>query len=125
MGYEAFEKICKTRGVTPYRVAKDTGVTTATLSSWKNGRYIPKTDKLQILADYFGVDVRLFLENEDVQTVEQEEYYYDKETLETAQELARNKELQLLFDAARNIDKEDIIFVCDLIKRMKKTNRDD
>ena len=33
--YSVFEKLLKEKGVTAYKVAKDTGVTTATLSSWK------------------------------------------------------------------------------------------
>lgn len=57
MGYEVFERLCKERGVTPYKVSKITGVSTATLSSWKKGRYTPKEDKLQKIADYFGVSM--------------------------------------------------------------------
>ena len=55
--YENFEKLLKERGVTAYRVAKETGVTTATLTSWKQGKYTPKPEKLQKIADYFGVSV--------------------------------------------------------------------
>lgn len=57
MGYEVFERLCKERGVTPYKVSKITGVSTATLSSWKMGRYTPKEEKLQKIADYFGVSM--------------------------------------------------------------------
>ena len=53
--YEIFEKLLRKRHTTAYRVAKDTGVTTATLSSWKQGKYTPKLEKLQKIADYFGV----------------------------------------------------------------------
>lgn len=125
MGYEAFEKLCKERGVTPYRVAKETGVTTATLSSWKTGKYTPKSEKLQKLADYFGVNVDVFGDR-DVQTlVQADTYYYNKETLEMAQELFKNKELRLLFDATKDIDSTDLYLVYDLVKRMKRTNRDE
>jgi len=55
--YEIFEKLLKEHNVTPYRVAKDTGITTATLTSWKQGKYTPKTEKLQKIADYFGVSL--------------------------------------------------------------------
>ena len=125
MGYEAFEKLCKERGVTPYRVAKETGVTTATLSSWKTGKYTPKSEKLQKLADYFGVNVDAFSDR-DVQTlVQADTYYYNKETLEMAQELFKNKELRLLFDATKDIDSTDLYLVYDLVKRMKRTNKDE
>lgn len=125
MGYEAFEKLCKERGVTPYRVAKETGVTTATLSSWKTGKYTPKSEKLQKLADYFGVNVDVFSDR-DVQTlVQADTYYYNKETLEMAQALFKNKELRLLFDATKDIDSTDLYLVYDLVKRMKRTNKNE
>lgn len=55
--YEIFEKLLKERGVTAYRVSKETGVTTATLTSWKQGKYTPKPEKMQKIADYFGVSL--------------------------------------------------------------------
>ena len=58
--YDKFEKLCKSKGVTPYRVAQETKVSTATLSNWKKGTYTPKTEKLQILADYFDVPLSFF-----------------------------------------------------------------
>ena len=63
--YSVFEKLLKDRGITAYKVAKDTGVTTATLSSWKTGRYEPKPEKLKIIADYFGVSVDYLMTGEE------------------------------------------------------------
>lgn len=60
--YEKFEELLSKTNKTAYQVSKDTGVSTATLSSWKAGEYTPKVDKLMILADYFGVDIKYFLE---------------------------------------------------------------
>lgn len=58
--YEKFEELLNKYHVTAYRVAKETGVTTATLTSWKQGKYTPKREKLQKIADYFGVTVEYF-----------------------------------------------------------------
>ncbi len=55
--YEIFEKLLSEKGVSAYRVAQETGVSTATLTSWKKGIYTPKPEKLQKLADYFGVQL--------------------------------------------------------------------
>ena len=64
--YSRFERLLKEKGVTAYRVAEDTGVSTATLSNWKAGRYTPKVDKLTALANYFGVSLGYMLgEGED------------------------------------------------------------
>ena len=58
--YEKFAELLKKNNVTAYRVAKESGVTTATLTSWKQGKYTPKMEKLQKIADYFGVTTEYF-----------------------------------------------------------------
>jgi len=63
--YEIFEKLLKEHGVTAYRVAKETGVTTATLTSWKQGKYTPKPEKMQKIADYFGVSLSYLMTGKD------------------------------------------------------------
>lgn len=60
--YEKFQLLLDKTDKTAYQVSKDTGVSTATLSSWKNGNYVPKLEKLKILADYFCVSIEYFLE---------------------------------------------------------------
>ena len=60
--YEKYVMLRDKKGVTGYRVSEDTGITKSTFSDWKSGRSKPKLDKLQILADYFGVDIKYFLE---------------------------------------------------------------
>lgn len=59
--YEIFEQLLSKYGVTAYKVAKETGITTATLSNWKRGKYTPKQDKLQKIADYFGVSLEYLM----------------------------------------------------------------
>lgn len=53
--YARFEKLKEERNVTSYAVSKATGITTTTLTNWGKGKYTPKQDKLQLIADYFGV----------------------------------------------------------------------
>lgn len=60
--YEKFLNLLELSGKTSYQVAKDTGVSTATLSNWKQGNYQPKIQKLKVLAEYFGVTVNYFVE---------------------------------------------------------------
>lgn len=47
MYYEKFAELCQKRNVTAADIARGTGIATATLTSWKKGRYTPKIDKLQ------------------------------------------------------------------------------
>lgn len=73
--YEIFEQLLKERGITAYRLAKETGVTTATLTGWKQGKYTPKQDKLQKIADYFGVSLEYLMGNTNADNAEDKPYY--------------------------------------------------
>lgn len=63
--YEKFAKLLEDRDLTAYRVSKDTGIATSTLTEWKNGTYTPKVDKLMVLANYFDVPIEYFLKDEE------------------------------------------------------------
>ena len=52
--YERFDELRETKGVSVYAVSKATGITTTTFTNWKNGKYTPKQDKLQLSSDFFG-----------------------------------------------------------------------
>ncbi len=60
--YKKFKELCDKKGVTAYQVSNASGVATSTLSMWKQGRYIPKVDKIQKIAEYFNVSIEYFLE---------------------------------------------------------------
>lgn len=55
--YEIFEQLLQKYDVTPYKVAKEAGVTQTALSNWKLGKSTPTTQTLQKIADYFGVTI--------------------------------------------------------------------
>lgn len=61
--YKKYEALLEKHNKTSYQVSKDTGIGQNTLSNWKSGRSNPKIDKLQILAEYFGVPVTYFITN--------------------------------------------------------------
>lgn len=50
------------RGVTAYRLGKDTGFSRTTIIQWLNGDYEPNIKNLRVLADYFGVPTSYFIE---------------------------------------------------------------
>lgn len=63
--YKKFLVLLEKTNKTAYQVSKDTGIAQSILSDWKNGRSQPKVDKLKILANYFGVTIEYFLEEQD------------------------------------------------------------
>lgn len=126
MGYDIFENLCQKAGVRPYHVSQETGVSTATISSWKTGRYTPKADKLQKIADYFGVTVDYLLTGEqpEQESATGKKWYFSDETAAVAQEIFENPDLHALFDAARGSRPEDLRLTKDMLLRLKSTNID-
>lgn len=68
--YERFEELLKEKGITPYKVSQETGVSQPTLSDWKRGASTPKTDKLQKIADYFGVSLDYLTGKSEIQATD-------------------------------------------------------
>jgi transcriptional regulator with XRE-family HTH domain len=66
--YEIFLKLLNEKGVTAYKVGKATGIAGSTFTDWKNGRSVPKQEKLQKIADYFGVSLEYLTTGKDSQT---------------------------------------------------------
>lgn len=60
MFWETLCKLCNERGIKPNTVCRELGFSTATATHWKNGK-VPKSDKLKMLADYFGVSTDYLL----------------------------------------------------------------
>ena len=104
--------------MTAYRVAKETGVTTATLTSWKQGKYTPKREKLQKIADYFGVSVEYFTGEEPIEETSNKGYYIDEETARTAQEIYNND--KILFDVYNTVDKERLVDFAKKLAELRK-----
>ena len=81
MYYENFDYLCTAKNVKPGQVSKATGVSTATLTSWKQGKYTPKPEKLQKIADFFGVSINFLMYGKEA-AEKPEIPEYDKETME-------------------------------------------
>jgi transcriptional regulator with XRE-family HTH domain len=61
--YSIFVQLLHEKNITSYRVAKDLNVQPSVFTDWKTGRSSPKTDKLQKIADYFGVTLEYLTGN--------------------------------------------------------------
>ena len=67
--YSVFESLLKQHHCTAKKVSDATGIATSTFTDWKKGRYRPKIDKLQKIADFFEVSVSVFYESEEAESV--------------------------------------------------------
>ena len=153
MYYEMFQTLCREYNVKPIDVSRATGISTATLTSWKKGKYTPKQDKLQLIADFFGVSLETFVKGDIREVPERIErrkrtedieqrvteavrkaledlpdgqpgWYTDPETAKEAQRVFDDPDLRMLFDAARDSRPENIRLAAEMLRRFKETNPD-
>ena len=68
MSYRIFDELLKAHNTTVYRVSKETRISASTFTDWKNGRSVPKADKMKRIADFFGVSLDYLLGSESAQT---------------------------------------------------------
>lgn len=115
--------IMYTHGKTQVDVSRDLGISKATLSSWMNGTRIPRMSKIDLLCHYFNVSRADLMEDHGASD-DTTEYYLDPATAKMAQELFENKDMRVLFDAARGSRPEDIQWVAETLNRLKRTNPD-
>lgn len=91
----------------------------------KNGKpIIPSLETLRKLASamYMNIDTLVAtLDGEQDVSLQTKDagYYTDPEVAEYAEELRTNPKYRLLFDASKDLSKEDIDFVVNMIERLK------
>ena len=55
--YNRLKRILDERGITIYKLAKETHLNPSMFSHWKNDKYFPKKDKLETIAIYLNVSL--------------------------------------------------------------------
>lgn len=62
MIYERIKKLCSARGISIYELEKTLGFTRGHLYKWKESS--PTTEKIKLVADYFGVTIDFLVADE-------------------------------------------------------------
>lgn len=133
--YEVFEQLLQKFGVSSYQVAKDTGISQSTLSSWKARRNLLSGEKATKIANYFGVSVDYLmtgkepnsnaqLDSEGLNSRDRNDIAKDMENI---REKLMNKEDGPASYNGENIDDDDAELLLDaiemMLKRVKKINK--
>ena len=119
--YERIESLRKERKISQGNLEKELGFSNGSISKWKTS--MPKPERLQKIADYFGVSVDYLMTGKEKEGGEK--YYINDETASIAQEIFDNKELRLLFDAAKDAQPEDLQTVHQMLLALKRKERGD
>lgn len=61
--FTTFKKLCGIKGISPTKATLEMGLSNAAYAHWQKGA-TPKQSTVKKVADYFGVDVALFYDNE-------------------------------------------------------------
>lgn len=101
----------------PVDIVNDLKIPFSTVSNWTSGKKLPRMGKVELLAQYLGVEKSDLLEEKPE---EQDSYYIDNEARELANFLHANPEYKVLFDASRKVKPEDIDLVRQLIDKMSE-----
>lgn len=120
--YEIYQRLLDEKGLKNADVSRGTGISNMTLSDWKRGKSTPKYDYMKKIAQFLDVTVEYLTGEKNDNS---EKYYLNDETAEIAQEIFENKELRLLFDAAKDAQPEDLQTVHQMLLALKRKERGD
>lgn len=119
---ERIKKLCKNNGISLNKLEETLSFGKGYLSKLNSST--PNVSNIKKIADYFGVSVDWIMDGKENEAG----YYLNEETAKAAQEIFENKELRMLFDAARGADPEDLKALHSMalaLKRKERGNIDD
>lgn len=109
-------KLRKSKGFSQKQLADYIDVSPSLVGMYEQGRRKPSFEILEAIADCFNVNIDTLYGKEDVETP----YYLDPSVSEYAQAIKDNPDLRILFDASKDMSKDDIDFVINTIEMLKK-----
>lgn len=110
----------KEQGMTQTELANALDISRSAVGMYENGEREPDFQTLEAIADFFNVDMNRLLGKSGLsREILENNYYIDDEVAELAQQIYEDPDKRILFSAARDISKEDMQFVIDMIRRLK------
>ena len=108
---ETIKAECKKQSIPVSRLEKDLGFCNGYVRGLKDK--IP-LDRAKEVSEYLNIPLSLLIEGDS----EEETYYLDPETIAYAEELKSNPELKAIFDVSRDMPKEKLEAIYNLLKNM-------
>ncbi len=120
-----FRKIREQSGLTQQQLADKLGISRSAVGMYEKGEREPNFETLELIADTFNVDMNYLLGKKPTTEIIPDSYYLNEDTKKIAQEIYENKELSLLFDAARTAKPEDLETVHTMLTALKRKEKGD
>lgn len=104
------------KGLTQEQLGDIVGLQKSAIAKYENGKTENmKRSVIQLMADALGVSPSYLMGFED-----DAPYYIDSEAAEYAKEIANREDLKILFDATRDVSKEDLEVIIRMIEGLKR-----
>lgn len=101
--------------MTQAELARALGVSETAIHSWITAEKSPRMNNVDKMVDIFQIE-----RSDLIVAREEGRHYLDIETRSMADEILKNKELRLLFDAAQDVSADDLHSVSEILKALKK-----
>lgn len=108
--FERVKGLCKNRGTSIRKLEEELGFGNGSLARADDIR----GDRVVKIAEHFNVTTDFIL------GVDEDAYYANDETAATAQAIYENRELSLLFDAAKDAKPEDLMTAYNVLLALKR-----
>lgn len=119
--YEILKKLRKDHELSQAELAQKLGVSTALIGMYETNARKPSYEMIELIADYFNVDVDYLLGRTDKTTTIQNEQASIQELQE---QLRDNPAIGMLLSAAKDLSEEDIQTLADIAKRFRSSYKD-
>lgn len=114
---ENIQRLMDSRGIDRNKICADLGFKYTTFTDWVKGNTYPRIDKIELMANYFGVPKSELVEKYT------EGYYTDRESAEFAEYLRTRPGARMLFSAAKDMSKEEMEETVKYIEFLKSKHK--
>ena len=113
---ERVKTLCKERRIPISKLEKDLGYSNGYIGQLRKGTF--PADRLKEISEYLDTTMEHLMTEKKKEGGET--YYLNDETAKMAQDIFENKELRVLFDAARDASPEDLQTVHSMLLALKR-----
>ena len=118
---EIIKRLREEAELTQEREAKLMHISRSNVAMYESGTRRPSRETLEAFADFYNVDIDYLLGRSSKTTrARGAGYYFDPETAKAAEEMRENKDLKVLFDAARDASPKDLRTAYDMLMALKR-----
>lgn len=103
--YERIESLRKSKGLSQGKLEKQLGFSNGSISKWKNST--PKVERLQKLADFFGVSVEYLMTGKE-ENKKENSVIDIKDELERMRDLLKNRTRHPIYYDGEKLDDESL-----------------